>query len=62
MFEYKQVIAVAHEHLGLSPAEAWKLTPDEYVLLLNNKQKKGAPRMTREAAQAMYDQFPDEPA
>jgi uncharacterized phage protein (TIGR02216 family) len=56
-FDWKSLLTIATQQLGLKPSEFWRLTPLEYVAMTTQL---GGPRaMTRAGLDALARAFPD---
>lgn len=58
-FDWPALMRVAYRGLGLSPAEFWRLTPAEFLILLGPES--GAAPLRRDAFEALLARFPDAP-
>lgn len=61
---YEQILEIGVNFLELAPSEVWRLTPDEFYVLVNGKLKRlGLDKkepMSLERFEALKQQFPDD--
>lgn len=58
MLAWGQMLRLGLHHLGLRPAEFWKLTPAELTVMLGLAD--GPAALTRAGLTSLMDQYPDE--